>query len=306
MPGSLSQIKGTGYPDYRRRSYGTQAVRVLGGSVDISGTIEHINAVGTLNYAGTLGRVRLVGSLGHVTVVGSLARVGRVGTVGQVGTVRYIQAGSLGQITNVGSLARVGRVGTLQRVGTVRYIQAGSLGYIGRVGTLVNQPRVGTLGRVGTVRYLQAGSLGRVERIGTIGQLGRVGTAHPGTVPTEIFSRRGVYSTIRGNVRLGAGSIWLGSWQHVGSYELKTFLFNVGNQGTTGGGSVAILTGLQGTGATGGIGTYFGPVRVGKGSYTPLSFTEAVRYARPWIRQHGAGAVPQHGGTVSFHLGVRP
>ena len=224
MPGSLSTVKGTGYPDYRRRTYGTQAVRVLGGSIDISGTIEHINAVGTLRY---------------------------------VGTVR-----------------QVGRVGTIQQVGTVRYIQAGSLG--------------------------------RVERVGTIGQVGRVGTAHPGTVPTELFSRRGVYTTIRGNIRLGAGSIWLGSWQHVGSYEHKTFVFKVGNPGTTGGGSVAIITALQGTGATGGIGTYFGPVRIGKGSYTPLSFTEAVRYVRPWIRQHGAGAVAEHGGTVTTHLGLRP
>ena len=79
MPGSLSTIKGTGYPDYRRRLYGTVAVRVLGGSVDISGTIEHINAIGTLNYAGTLRRVGIVGTLNFA---GTLRKVERVGTIG--------------------------------------------------------------------------------------------------------------------------------------------------------------------------------------------------------------------------------
>lgn len=238
------------------------------------------------------GSLTRVGSVTHLTLVGTLGRVGYIGTLQKVGTVRYIQAGSLGRIERVGTIGRlmggaftgsIGRVGTLQKVGTIRYLQAGSLGRVERVGTI-----------------------GHVPRVGTIRQVGRVGTAHVGTVPTEAFSRRGVYTAIRDRVRLGAGSVWLGSWQHVGSYEVKTFLFNVGNIGTTGGGSVAIMTGLQGTGVSGGVGTYFGPVRIGKGSYTPLTFTEAVRYARPWIRQHGAGAVSQHGGTTSFHLGVRP
>ena len=169
----------------------------------------------------------------------------------------------------------------------------GSLAFIG---SLAHVTTIGTLSRVGRVGSIRTGTL----------TIGRVGTAHTGTVPTEVFSRRGVYTTIRGNVRLGAGSIWIGSWQHVGSYEHKTLIYKVGNPGTTGGGSVAIITALQGTGATGGIGTYFGPVRIGKGSYTPLSFTEAVRYVRPWIRQHGAGAVAEHGGTVTLHLGLRP
>ena len=79
MPGSLTTIKGTGYPDYRRRLYGTVAVRMLGGSVDISGTIEHILAVGTLNYVGTL---RKVGIVGTVRYVGTLRKVERVGTIG--------------------------------------------------------------------------------------------------------------------------------------------------------------------------------------------------------------------------------
>lgn len=77
-PGSLSTIKGTGYPDYRRRPYGTQNVRMLGGSVDISGTIEHINAVGTLRYVGTL---RQVGRVGSINYAGTLRKVERVGTI---------------------------------------------------------------------------------------------------------------------------------------------------------------------------------------------------------------------------------
>ena len=255
------------------------------------------------------GSIARIGSLAHLTLVGTLGRVGYIGTVQRVGTVRYVQAGSLGYLGRTGTLA-VGRVGTLQRVGTVRYVQAGSLGRIERIGTIGRLVggafsgsigRVGTVGRAGTVRYLQAGSLGHVQSIGTIQRI-----VSQGTAPTLASGHRGVYTTIRGNVRLGAGSIWLGSWQHVGSHGVKTFLFNIGNPGTTGGGSVAILTALVGTGAGAGVGTYFGPVRVGKGSYTPLSFTEAVRYARPWIRQHGAGAVPQHGGTTTLHLGLRP
>ena len=77
-PGSLSTIKGTGYPDYRRRIYGTVAVRMLGGSVDISGTIEHILVMGTLHYTGTLRKVGIVGTVRHV---GTIAKVDRVGTV---------------------------------------------------------------------------------------------------------------------------------------------------------------------------------------------------------------------------------
>lgn len=248
MAGSITP-KGTGFPDYSHRPFGTLSVSVRSGSVEISGTIEHIRRIGTVGYLGTQ------------------RYLGRVGTVGKITT------GSLGHVTVIGSVARVGRLGTVAGLGTLRYVQAGSLG--------------------------------RVERIGTVGQVGRVGTAHVGTVPTESFGRRGVYTAIRGNVRLGAGSVWLGSWQHVGSYAVKTLVFSVGNPGTSGGGSVAIITGLPGT-SVGQTGTYFGPMRVGKGTYTPLSFTEAVRYVRPWIRQHGDGAVAAHGGTVTFNLGVRP
>ncbi|MBA7657279.1 hypothetical protein ES703_65214 [subsurface metagenome] len=86
-------------------------------------------------------------------------------------------------------------------------------------------------------------------------------------------------------------------------------MFNIGNPGTSGGGSIALVVGFTGTGIAGGTGTYYGPVRVGKGTFTTMSFTEAARYLRPYIKQHGGAGgswVMESGGTVNVHLGLLP
>ena len=141
-------------------------------------------------------------------------------------------------------------------------------------------------------------TLRTILRLGTVSNLGRLGTLANSFKHIKTVS-------VRDRVRLGAGSSWIGSWQHIGSYESKTFGFNVGNTGTSGGGSIGIVAGLTGTGVAGMTGTYLSPTRIGKGTVTFQVVTGAFRYVRPWVRQHGLGPVPQHGGTVSVHLGLR-
>jgi len=194
---------------------------------------------------------------------------------------------------------------SLQKLGTLE-----KLNYVGTIGRIIS---MGIIGQIGTVLLtVRIGTLGKVNRMGTLDEVTTLGTLQTvryvqrlGTVASDIKGKSFIGTPLRNRVRLGAGSEWVGSWQSIGSYEVKTIKFHVGNPGTSGGGSVSLITGMTGTGISGGTGTYFGPVRIGKGTYTTLSFTEAMRFLRPQVRQHGAGPVPEHGGTVSVHLTMR-
>ena len=295
----------------RITSMGTLAVL---GTVLLSvhaGTLDKVNRIGTQKWLGTVnriggGRVGTLGRLGTVHYVERVGTISNIGSINYIGTLNRVAGGRIGTLGRLGTAHYVERIGTVEHLGTL--MRVGSIGWLGTarwLGTVnrVVGGRLGTLGRVGTIHY--------VQRIGTIhhlGSVGRIGTAHTGSVPVSLTHRHGVYSAIRDRTRLGPGSTWVGSWQHIGSYNIKTSMFNIGNPGTSGGGSLALITGVTGTGAGGGTGTYYGPVRIGKGTYNTFSFTEAFRYLRPWIRQHG-GRAPgtfEHGGTVSMHLGLIP
>ena len=248
-------------------------------------------------------RLRYVGRIGTLARMGTIATVGtilltvRVGTVGKVNRI-----GTMDEVTYIGTLNRVsgGRIGTLGRLGTLHYSERvgtvqrlGTLSYVGTIGRVVYQPRLGTIAHAGTMGYL-----------GTVSKISRIGTAHTGTVPVEIARRQFIGTVTRDRVRLGPGSTWTGSWFHIGSYRTKTVKFNIGNPGTSGGGSIAIVMGLAGTRQADITGTYYGPARVGKGSVTVITWTEAMRYVRPWVRQHAALGSYWGGGTVSFGIGL--
>ena len=194
---------------------------------------------------------------------------------------------------------------SLQKLGTLE-----KLNYVGTIGRITS---MGIIGQIGTVLLtVRIGTLGKVNRMGTLDEVTTLGTLQTvkyirrlGTAVSDLRGRSYIGTPLRDRVRLGAGSEWIGSWQAIGSYQVKTLMFNVGNPGTSGGGSISLVTGMSGTGVGGGTGTYFGPVKIGKGTYTTVSLSEAIRWLRPHVRQHGAGPVPEHGGTVSVHLGLR-
>lgn len=205
----------------------------------------------------------------------------------RVGTVIYSQRmGTIGRIVS-GSLAVKIVSGTVEV--TVTW---GTLTYAKRLGTVSYQKRLGTVGyvgRLGTVQYQ--------PRLGSIGRLGRVGTAHTGTVPILHKGREYSSVAIRDRVHLGQGSTWVGSWQHVGSYHIKTFSIWGRGSPAIGAGSFAIIAGMIGTGVAGFTGTYYGPENIGAGSFTTKSFTEAVRYVRPYFKKSGT-----YSGTISIGL----
>jgi len=133
------------------------------------------------------------------------------------------------------------------------------------------------------------GTIAHVKRLGTLTYLSTLGT---------ITSRGYAPISLRDRVHLGQGSIWLGSWVDVGGYRTKTF--SILGRGTPGGGagSFAIIAGMVGTGPGGFTGTYYGPALIGAGSFTTKSFSETMRYVRPYFRKSGT-----YSGTVSVALG---
>ena len=315
-----------GSPPHNLQHLGTlEKVNYIGtiGRIRNLGTIATIGTVLLTVHIGTVHKVDRLGTLDEMTRAGTLNRLagGRIGTLGRLGTVHYVERvgtiAHLGSIDYIGTVNRLagGRVGTLARLGSVHYTE--------RIGTI---QRLGTVKYLGTVRYLQAGSLGRVERLGTVGRvnyiskvgtISRVGTAHTGTVPINVAAQdimTGVdlqaryLSTVdfRGTARLGCGSIWKGSWQAVDRYKTKMLLFQIGNRGTSGGGSIAVVAGMVGTTPYSGTFTLHARRRIGKGSLGSFSITEPVQYVRPWIRQHGGPGgswQPESGGSVSTFLG---
>lgn len=192
MPGSITP-KGTGYPDHRRRLFGTVSVSVRGGSVDISGTIEHILAVGTLRYIGTV------------------QRVGRIGTVQRIGTVRYIQAGSFGYAGQLGTLNTRAQ-SRKSLLGTTRLHSASGSTYIGSWEE-VSRYRTKTYG----INASQGGSLFIIGGMLGTGPSSLTGTAYrsrigAGTFVTNSFTeqfqftraivRSGSFGSGKGTIRL--------------------------------------------------------------------------------------------------------
>ena len=189
--------------------------------------------------------------------------------MGVLGTVLLtVHIGTLGKVNRLGTLDEITRAGTLHRL-------AGG--------------RVGTLGRLGSVHY--------IERIGTVA---RIGTAHTGTVPILTKGRDFAPVDIALGSRIGQGASWLGAWLPIGSFLTKTYSVCLWGRGSPGirVGSFAIIAGPTGT-AVKGTGTYYGPIALGGGTFTPVSFTEAMKWTRPYVRRSGTYG----GGTVSIFLG---
>ena len=244
---------------------------------------------------GTIERIRYLEKIGTMGVLGTVLLTVHIGTLGKVNRL-----GTLDEITRAGTLNRIagGRVGSLGRLGTIHYVE--------RIGTV---QRLGTVKYLGTVRYIQAGSLGRVERLGTVGGVGyagkvgtvsRIGTAHTGTVPILTKGRDFDPVSLAAGSHIGRGTTWLGPWAHIGSFLTKTYSICLWGRGSPGVrvGSFAIIVGPVGTFVRG-TGTYYGPIGLGGGTFTPVSFTEAMKWTRPYVRRSGTYG----GGTVSISLG---
>ena len=187
-----------------------------------------------------------------------------------------------------GSLGIYGARGSIRAYGSI--IIAGYLA------------EVGTLRRVGTVRYVQAGSLGRVARVGTVGRITSLGTVRNivagQDVMTAVDSQARLLSgtVLRDRRPLGPGSSWMGSWQSIANYRNKTYL--VRSIGTAG--SFAIIIGMTGSGIAGVTGTYYGPVRIGAGSFKSLSFRETYSFTRPYLQSMGASQNARGSFTVAL------
>ena len=124
---------------------------------------------------------------------------------------------------------------------------------------------------VGTVRY--TGTIGRVHRVGSI-----VG----GSLTTS--SRRWAGTQLWDRIHTGAGSTYLGSWQYVGNFYVKTVAVV-----STQAGSLFMVVGATGTGPTRLTGTLT-RVDLGQGTYHTASFTEALQYMRPIVRVGSIGS----------------
>jgi len=324
-----------GSPPHSLQHLGTlEKVNYIGtiGKVSKLGTIAYLGTVLLTVHVGTVHKVDRIGTLDEMTWAGTLNRIagGRVGTLGRLGTVHYVERvgtiSHLGSIDYIGTVNRLagGRVGTLGRLGTIHYVQRigtiqhlgtqkwlGTVRYLGTVNR-IGGGRIGTLGRLGTVHYVQ-----RIGTIAHLGSIGRIGTAHTGTVPSNVAAqdimlgvdlqaRYQAQVDFRGSIRQGCGSIWKGSWQVVDRYKTKMLLFQVGNRGTSGGGSIAVIAGMIGTTPYSGTFTLHAHRRIGKGSLGTFSIAEPVQYIRPWVRQHGGPGgswQPESGGSVSVFLG---
>ena len=176
-------------------------------------------------------------------------------------------------------------MGTIERV---RYV--GTIGRFNRMGTIQNVQRVGTQQYLGTVNRLGGGRLGSIGYLGTARYLGTVNRV--GAVQESIFSP----VSIRDKVPLGPGSVWGGSWQHVGSYS--RWAFAMLSRG--GGGSFAVVGGALGTSNPAGTIYGYAPVRGSVQDLLPPALSVGalpIRYVSPVFRRTGNSR-----GTVSVHL----
>ena len=239
----------------------------------------------SLDELDRVARERLIGSPPHsFQLLGTMERLRyleRVGTMGALGTVLLtVRIGTLGKVNRIGTLDEMTRVGTLNR------LVGGRVGTLGRLGSVHYIERIGTVQRLGTIRYL--------------GTVGRIGTAHTGTVPILTKGRDFDPVSIASGSRIGQGAAWLGAWVHIGSFLTKTYSVLLWGRGSPGirVGSFAVIAGPVGT-TTNRTGTYYGPIPLGKGTLNTISFTETMRWTRPYVRRSGTYG----GGTVSVFLG---
>lgn len=199
-----------------------------------------------------------------------------------VGTMARIAGGRVGTIGRIGSIGRVGSMGYVARVGSVNYIVR--MGSVGRIGS---QPYVGSVNRLGGGRVGSLGYLGSVRYVGSVNRFGggRIGSAANLTGSIYIQGQKFAGTVMRQNIGLGPGSTWVGSWQYIADWRNKTFA--VRSLGGTNGGSLSLIAGLTGTTQTRLTGTYYGPARIGAGSFVTTSFTEHFQYIRPIVRMSG-------------------
>lgn len=215
--------------------------------------------------------VQLVGT---VSLLWRINRIGTMpGTVQRIGYIARIGTSSnQGTIQRVGYVARTGTVpGTLQRVN-----------YVPRIGTTP-----GTLARVSYVSRLgtMPGTFSRISyvaRTGTVpGTIQRVAyTARVGTVGERTFGGTALWN----NRHIGVGSTYVGSWQYIAPYYMKTISVL-----STLAGSIFLVVGATGTGPTRNTGT-LNKTDLGAGTFASLSFTEHYQYIRPIVRTGSVGS----------------
>jgi hypothetical protein len=179
------------------------------------------------------------------------------------------------RIGTVGEGANIPRLGTVSRMGTLG--QVTRLGSVGRVGSVV---RVGTIGRVNVIgsARISAGSVGRVGYVGRTGTLGERSFAG-----STLWDRR----------HTAVGSTYVGSWQYIAPYYVKTIAVLSSMAG-----SAFIIVGATGTGPTRQTGT-LNRTDLGAGTFASLSFTEQYQYVRPIIR---VGSVGSGKGSLSVSV----
>lgn len=249
--------------------------------------------LGTQRYTGTVGRVAYQSRLGTLgRVVGTVPVAVRAGSVEAiVGTVPYVrrmgtlaQAGTLDTLRYQGRLGSVGRSGSAPYLGTVNRLAGGRLGSLGSVGRVTYVARVGSVGRiVGTSPVsVKSGTLTSLMRLGSLAQ-GSITIARRNFAGTVIWDRR----------HAGVGSTYVGSWQYIGPYRVKTVVVRSSLAG-----SLFIVLGPTGTGIGNNTGTY-NSTDLGAGTYHPVSFTEAFAYMRPIVR---TGSVGSGKGTLTVSL----
>lgn len=239
--------------------------------------------LGTQSYRGTVGKVNRLGSIGNVGSVGRLEYLAYLGSVNRVAAVGSLNV--VTRVTGLGTLATISRVTGL--------------------GTLATVNKVTGLGSLSTVvKVTQVGSIGNLSRIDAAGSLRISRLEDAGTLQIRQMGRRYISGEGRGTTpRLGPGSIWTGSWQHIGSFQTKTLMVKMSGTAATGKGSVWVIGGMHGTGENDGTFSYYNN-SIGKGSADTFSFTESMRYARARVRQHG-GAGGEPGGTVQVRWGFQ-
>ena len=279
------QPKGTGVPDYQVRGQNVTLVGTVG-------RLRRVNAIGSL--PGTLSRVSYIPRIGTMPNMGTIQRVGYVGrlgtTPGTIPRVAYVARTGTGPgtLSRVSYVARTGTVpGTIQRVSYVARTGTvpGTLQrviYVARTGTVPGTlsrisyvPRIGTLrGTIQRVAYVaRTGTVpGTIQRVNYVGRLGTVGQREFGG--TAMWNNR----------HTAVGSTYVGSWQYIAPYYMKTISVLSSLAG-----SIFVVVGATGTGPTRNTGT-LNRTDLGGGSFASLSFTEHYQYVRTIVRTGSVGS----------------
>jgi len=257
------------------------------------GTLEKVNYIGTVGRISKMGTIAYIGTVLLVVHIGTLNKVNRIGTLDEMtraGTLNRIAGGRVGTMGRLGTVHYQERLGTVEHVGSVNYLGTVNRVAGGRLGSIGTLSRISYINRVGTIHELidvtSVVTVQTVDYIRRTGTIGRIGTAHTGTVPTDSQTRLYNPRVFLTGSRIGQGSTWVGSWSVIDIYRVKTPAFKLSR-----GGSVILVVGMVGTRQADVTGTYYGPVRIGKGSFNTFSFTEAMQYARPIVVGGGTARV---------------